>query len=89
VRRYSNRELCHYADDVTAITQAIGAALDRIVTRVGKPLFPVRDPRPAMNVSRGGAMLGYQNTSYEVMAAALSELPVIVRCSCLIWTSAL
>jgi len=59
------------------LSAAIDAALVVVRTRVGKPIFPVRDP--AASVQSFNIASGYVNTTYEVMAAAASELPVMDR----------
>jgi hypothetical protein len=59
-----------------AVTTAVGV----ISARVGKSMFPVRKPAAMQSgVPAGNPSIGYVNTSYEVMAAALSELPVMDR----------
>lgn len=68
----------------STLSAAIDAALVVIQTRVKKPMYPVRDPTAKHN--NGGRLdpatthaSGYVNTTYEVMAAAASELPVMDR----------
>ena len=49
--------------------------------RIGKQLYPVRDPNQAdtANAAGSNAVGAYQNTSWEVMASFLSELPLMDR----------
>ena len=60
---------------------AITAAVCNLSKRVGNPMFPVRDPTVGINAETAFVNMeqGYVNTSWEVMAAALSELPVMDR----------
>jgi hypothetical protein len=62
------------------LPEAVTAAVGVISARVGKPIFPVRNPAAMQSGGpAGNPSNGYVNTSYEVMAAALSELPVMDR----------
>jgi hypothetical protein len=62
-------------------SEAIAAGVESVSRRVGKPIFPVRDPSVGINLETAFVDMenGYVNTSWEVMAAALSELPVMER----------
>ena len=73
-------------DDVLNMHDAILKTIDRASKKSNKLFFPVRSPEMHVGAGTGapiqpygGLDSGYVNTSFEVMSAALSQLPVMDR----------
>lgn len=64
-----------------SFADALKALVSVMVGRIGKQLYPVRDPTQADAANGGGsnAVGSYQNTSWESMMAFVSELPQMDR----------
>ena len=65
-----------------ALADAIDLVVSQLAKRLGKPLYAIRDPVKAEAEMVGGGSrvgTGYVNTTWEVMAAGLAELPSMPR----------
>ena len=65
-----------------ALADAIDLVVSQLAKRLGKPLYAIRDPVKAeAEMVSGGSRVGtgYVNTTWEVMAAGLAELPSMPR----------